>query len=656
MKNLILAIFVTVVFCGVFSALNFDNIYAADEKKETIPGECFYLEKKAKYDFSGRAHAKKHAAGAGTNRFYVEGNISEVGKNNGFVSYAVKSGNLKIKVDKQFAKSLVNGNNPKSWHIITDQTQTVYGRKLLHKIGTGAIIIQTSKNGKTWIDSDEETDIFKKWDDINNRVINGEKINAYYKTNDVQLTNGCYYRIIVAFKIKKEISSSKVLLFDKKNYQESEFVEVYKFYAYDPSVDREETLNPEAAYEFNDVKRVDSEKGFANPKQIAANDPHNDAYIGRFYISGYTSEDENKECPTFLKVPGDKMALWFYLEQPLNKCFGRTDVKVNDIKSGSDSHFGTPTIDNFGKGALIVRKRGKKNHKERQIYTNYLEASATVGANTRIDLFEEGDYEVALDYQLHYDKPFVFGTKTTKTLSYQMLFRFNVRNGDISAFIRDIDTKQFLNSGDIAEHGFYIDLAKSKYLKSAIRREVLSDSIDGLVEDPQFDGIAVEGRKYTDEGIYTVTVENPATGRSIEKRVYVGNSDVLIAHMKTGLSISEIKEKLASGAYVDEDGQIIETEQVLTEANERETEAISESVTETESDTKEELNNVDVKKEAEPNKGNVKTVSDPVKEQGNSGTNLIVLISIIFVLGIGIGITVKKKTDNKIERKENDEK
>ena len=89
---------------------------------------------------------------------------------------------------------------------------------------------------------------------------------------------------------------------------------------------------------------------------------------------------------------------------------------------------------------------------------------------------------------------------------------------------------------------------------------ILSESLDGLVEDIKFAGVAKEGRHYTDEGIYTIIVKNLATGDSVEKKVYVGDSDILKAHVVTGISISEINERLAIGAYIDENGYIVEVE------------------------------------------------------------------------------------------------
>ena len=55
----------------------------------------------------------------------------------------------------------------------------------------------------------------------------------------------------------------------------------------------------------------------------------------------------------------------------------------------------------MGRGTLIIRytdERGVKHDPE--IYTNYLEANAKTSADTVVKLFEEGDYEVALDYEI----------------------------------------------------------------------------------------------------------------------------------------------------------------------------------------------------------------------------------------------------------------
>ena len=636
---------IIMILIGGFVASSF-TAYAAEEKK-VLTGKSYDLSVKDEYEISKAIVVEDSA-----NRIYVTGDISGVSTKNGFVSYAVDSGNLKIMLNKNFEVQIFTPDKEQDWHIVTDKSKKVDSTKLSDNIGSGAIIVQTSKDGKSWINVDTETDIYNKMDTINNRTINGEPINAFYETTNVQVTTGCYYRIIVAYKLERTVDPSKILFVKVKNTEEKEHLEIYEFYAYNPNVNQNEVLDTNDAYCFDEVKRVDSPNGFDKTTAINSEDPHNDWTLGKFYVSGYTDYIVDEDgCPVFLKVPGDKAALWFLLENELDKCDGRTDVKVEYIQSGSDIYFGTPTINNFGRGALIIRKTDKNNNKERYIYTNYLEASATVGANTRVDLFEEGDYEVALDYQLHYDKPFVFGTTTTKTLTYRVFFKFKVRNGDISAFLRDVDTNQFITNANVAENGFYIDVANSQYLNLSIKREVLSESLDGLVEDTKFTGVAKEGRHYIDEGIYTVTVKNQATGDILTKRVYVGDGEILKAHMVTGISISEINERLASGAYIDENGYIVDPiPEIIEEPTEVETgieeTTVEEPITEPEKD-------MDVP--AETGVVSKEVSSESVEDEENPTQKrdyvVPVLSAVILVLGIAL-VSRKRKVRN--EQKEAD--
>ena len=177
----------------------------------------------------------------------------------------------------------------------------------------------------------------------------------------------------------------------------------------------------------------------------------------------------------------------------------------------------------------------------------------------------------------------------------------------------------------------------------SIKREVLSEGLDGLIEDTKFSGVAKEGRYYTEEGIYTVTVENLATGDSVEKRVYVGDSDILKTHMITGISISEINERLATGAVIDENGYISD---YVSETNEEDIKTESEETTEIESGT-EEIS--DAEKDTEKID---KVVNDEQQKNKNDGWILPAVIAILVVLGITLVLRKKKK--NNTDKKEAD--
>ena len=167
-----------------------------------------------------------------------------------------------------------------------------------------------------------------------------------------------------------------------------------------------------------------------------------------------------------------------------------------------------------------------------------------------MQLFEEGDYEVALDYEVTSDG------LIDKVGHYRIFFKFSVRNGNCMVYPFDVATGSELTNSSMTEKGFRLDLAKSRYLKVNIKREVLKDSADGLVEDTRFNGAAKDGAEYTDEGIYTITVSNEYTGQLTTKKIYVGTNSVLRAHMTTGLSIAEINDLVADGATISEDGTI----------------------------------------------------------------------------------------------------
>ena len=139
---------------------------------------------------------------------------------------------------------------------------------------------------------------------------------------------------------------------------------------------------------------------------------------------------------------------------------------------------------------------------------------------------------------------------------YRIFFRFSVRNGNCMVYPFDVVTGSELTNSSMTENGFRLDLAKSRYLKVNIKREVLMDSADGLVEDTRFNGPARDGAEYTDEGIYTITVHNNYTDQTTTKKIYVGTNKVLRAYMTTGLSIAEINALIEEGATIQEDGTI----------------------------------------------------------------------------------------------------
>lgn len=295
------------------------------------------------------------------------------------------------------------------------------------------------------------------------------------------------------------------------------------------------------------------DNGFSGSYAISQNDPHFGWNLGRFFVTGYTSNTtDNAGNPVFLKTVGDEVTLWFHLEQDITRLNDNEDLSICEDTNGYDQYFGINKT-NFGRGTLIIRHTDPSNlSSEPVIYTDFLSADATQGVDTTVKLCEEGDYEVALNYEIRQEH-FLFPTYT----NYRIFFRFSVRNGNCMVFPFDCVTGEELTNTAITENGFYLDLAKSRYLDINIRREVLAEGADGLTEDVRFNRPAREGEYYTQEGIYTITVRNRYTNQETKKVIYVGTNDVLKAHVTTGLPISDITWQLSNGATVAQDGTII---------------------------------------------------------------------------------------------------
>lgn len=302
------------------------------------------------------------------------------------------------------------------------------------------------------------------------------------------------------------------------------------------------------------------DNGFSESHPIDEKDPHFGWELGRFFVSGYTRQTSADDgTPVFLKNVGDKVGLYFNLEQDIDRLNGNDKLSINDDGNGSDQQYGIRESD-FGRGTLIVRHTDYQNNVgDPIIYTDYLSALVT-GADTEIDLFEEGDYEVSLDYEVKDAPRKIPGVNIEvfpKYANYRISFKFSVRNGNCMVFPLDSLTGSTLTNKSWTPNGFRLDLARSRYLDIDVRREELDASGSELVEDTRFNRPAADGDEYTEEGLYVIDVRNRYTGQHTEKQIYVGSDEVMRAHAVTGEPIPEIREQLADGATIDEDGNIV---------------------------------------------------------------------------------------------------
>lgn len=530
----------TMILCVVaLTTLYSVNAFTKSKsEKNAIVGKVYEFDKNDDYDISESDKSSSTDKVETYGEFSILGNIGNVSEKNGVPAYEVTSGNLDLYYT--YSDALLKAEE-KKWHLVADKGKKLDGNKLDKKILKGAIIIQTSKDRKNWTDIKCLTNAF---DDEPVRT------ETLYKTTDVQILNGCYYRIIVAYKTEKLEKIKKIAFVPVKDYEYKKTAEVYEFYAYSPSTEQE-VSESEQTYALGKKTRVKEFDGYSGSSEIEKKDIHYNWDIGQFFVSGFT--DKVKESDgniVFLKNVGDKVTLWFNLNQNINELNGDKDLKITDDTEGYDKYFETERTD-FGKGTLIIRYTDYNNNSsEPQVYKNYLAANTSVGADTKVQLFEEGDYEVALDCEVTSDQ------LIDKVGHYRIFFTFSVRNGNCMVYPLDVSTGSELTNSSMTENGFMLDLAKSRYLQINVKREVLTDSADGLVEDTRSNAPAKDGEKYTEEGIYTITATNQYTNQKTTKKIYVGTNNLMKAVMTSGLSIEEINKLISEGATIDDEGTL----------------------------------------------------------------------------------------------------
>lgn len=326
------------------------------------------------------------------------------------------------------------------------------------------------------------------------------------------------------------------------------------------AVNAEET---KGEYRLGELYNTGKDNGYSERNSIDKDDLHYSWKMGEFFVTGFTRQVLDSDgTPVLLKNAGDKVTLWFDLQQDINALNDDEKIYVCEDKNGYEEYFKVEK-QNLKKGALIIKHTDYQNKDGlSQTHIDYLSAKVSEKADTEVLLCEEGDYEVSLLYEIKNDSFLFFDSYQ----NYRIDLKFSVRNGNTMVFPFDVVTGQELTNSVFTENGFYIDLANSKYLNVDVKREVLNDSVDGLVEDTRYNRPAADGETFTEEGIYTITVTNQYTNVTTEKKIYVGNNDLLKAHVVTGLSIGEIQNKIANeNSIIDGEGNIVPVNATVTE-------------------------------------------------------------------------------------------
>ena len=537
-------------------------------------------------------------------------------------AYLVKGDELSIKF--KYDISLRNADK-QSWHINEADEKSVDGIELDNKIGDGALLFQTSRDRKKWVTALKITD-------INYDV----GFDSYI--NDIQLINGCYYRIILAYELKKDVNANekKILGIGKDQSLIKRNAEVYEFYALKEAFD---TVAIGKTYSFPAMDFTYKTNDNYVGKSKVKNDKnlHYGWELGTFCLSGYTDKGDDNDV--YLKTVGNKVKLTFNLKQDIDRLNKNPNLKIERIKDGADGEFQIQAHD-MGRGELNIKHTDAEGKVKITKYSNFLDALASPGADTTVQLFEEGDYEVHLDYSIKNAE----GIDSTE--HYKTSIAFKIRNGNCMVYVFDSELNRELNNGDSTVNGFRIDTAKSSYPQLTIKKEVLNDTKNGLIEDTRFNRAATDGEIVNDEGIYTITAKNRyISSLETTKIIYVGNDNILKAYTKyqntsNPYNISQLNDLVNRGYTISNDGElqepVIETTIIK---------PVTASQPEIETPKPEEKTTIAVSEQSVNSEQSDNPVTEVTvqNEKGNNAVILIICGVLVVIVIVAIAIKNKKK-------------
>jgi len=490
--------------------------------------------------------------------FYLSGNFVEIDQIDGYQAFDAKKdysadqdGSNTFTFNYLYDDYLLNTDASSEWTLYSDGAKKVDEIALDNKVGNGCFVIQSSFDGKKWTTDSVVTNVFSE-----KPKSKGDE--TIFKVTDNQLINGCFYKITIAYEVYMDSGEkSSNPLADTHLYKE--FAEVYKFYIIDSSENKKAAKpNTTPKFIFSPsfvLSGVDT--GYSEKNDIPSDNVHFGWDIGEFYINGfsgnvqYENGDSKKQNPIFLKNVGDKVTLWFDLKQTdILNLNGSSNLSIVDDEKGSDQSLKV-TAQNFKKGALIIKFTDYQNKSTTNIYTDYLSAASTTSADTKVQLFDEGDYEIALDYKIRDSKPVL-----DKYYGYRINFKFSIRNSNCMVYPIDLSNGSEMRDKSITETGFRLDTARSRYLDLITKRITLADN----TLDLRVNEISSDLDEFTDEGIYEFTVRNKYTNETATKTIYVGTNNILKAYIKYSekYSLADLNDMKEKGFEFTDDGSIIE--------------------------------------------------------------------------------------------------
>ncbi len=631
-----------VMLCIVLYVFTTTDIQANETEINPI-GKLYEFDSASDYNFQYAQPVDDALEKGKLGVFSISGNLTKTDSKFGVDAYQVDGGDEVISNinPSNVTLSYVLGEDfrgvPDSeWHIREDNTKNLNGVKLEDNIRYGAVILQTSNNGVKWYTDAAYTNILGS-----TTLFKPD----FYVTKNIQQINGCFFRIIVVYELEKKINDDLI-----NNKSSKKYAEVYKFYLKnkDEQGEGKDNIRRRVLGDSRNTVKTGFDNGFSGTEPITIDDPHYGWELGQFFIEGYTADRINSNGESvILKNVGDRITLSFRLDQDIDKLNGRESLQVSEDINGYDEYFQVERT-NFKRGALILRYIDSENVKHDITYTNFLEANVRTTAETKIELFEEGDYEIALDYEL---------IDNNKYNNYRMFFKFSIRNGDCAFFVKDSKNGSVIDSdNEYLKDGFTIDLAESKYLMINVKEQKLVKKLDGVELNGGFSRVAKDKERFEEAGVYEVSVKNDYIDSPSVKTIYVGD-DKYIRAIEKYKREGETSEKALENILIKlrEEGYELSENGDLTPPPELMPDTDDDSGTLSENSISEQDHESDSAVSQDEDSNHDLTVSDNlVKEVSNDRGRKIgiaVIVILLLITGIGIAVGVKIKSKKKEQEK-----
>ena len=314
----------TISFLLSTAGLSSLTVYA-QETSIDIAGKVFTFGEKDHYDYAASESFEDTSNSTTNGNFTISGDFRPDGNKDGMPSFSVAGD--KVDLTYAYGDTLLNAGE-ESWHLVEDKTKTVAGITLDANIKKGALILQTSKDGQHWLNDVKQTNIFA---DTPNQD------QSFYSANSVQLANGCYYRLIVAYETGRKVGQNQVLFIKTDELEYKKTAEMYEFYLHSTAQAYNGNTKTKT---LGSVVNAGKDNGYSGSSALDIKDPHYGWKIGEFFVSGYTRDTKDDEGTiVFLKNPGDQITLWFNLKQDIDALNGDSILSINEDSNGYDQYF-----------------------------------------------------------------------------------------------------------------------------------------------------------------------------------------------------------------------------------------------------------------------------------------------------------------------------